>query len=792
MNSIKLFYLSIFLMMGANAFGDAALFCESERMEQATADQLFQEIDPEQVNSTVCEDGNTLLHVAVMASNDPEVIQELLDMGANAQARNEMGETPIELVSREQQPEIFDILSAQAEDEDVVVQEQTGDVTEEIVVIGHGHPLSAEGLATPVDSLEDAELEAKVAGSIGETIGGEPGVHNSSFGAAVGRPVIHGLSGARVRIMEDRIDTMDVSVTSGDHAVTIDPFIADRIEIYKGSGTLLYGSGAIGGVVDTHTGRIPHDVPESITGKIDLRGTDNGNGKNISFRLDGGPGPWAWHIDGFSRKASDYKIPGFAESALLRSMEEEHHDEDEGEDHDEEEEVFGVMEGSGYDVNGGAVGGSYIGDRGFIGVAVSGMDAEYGIPGHGDAHGHGEEEGGHEEEGEEGNAFIDMRQKRVDVEAGFKDPLRGFKNFNFRLGINNYEHAEVEPWGEVGTAFDNQAWEARAELTHNRVAGWRGAVGVQLSDRSFVVAGEEAITPPVDTQAVGLFWVGERAFKYFDLEAGVRTESVEHDPEEGDSTDFSGLSASLGAIVDITDTWTASTQADYSTRAPVGEELYANGAHLATLSYEVGDSELQEEKALNLSATLKGKGERWTLAGTLYRTDFDDFIFQQATGEEIHELHVRQFVQEDAVFTGLDLEGSFVVADWGSKKLKVKGLFDTVSAEVDVQGNKNLSHIPSDRAGVGLEFASDNLTTSLDFVRVFKQEDVGEFELETEAYNDLRAYLGWEFERSGVVTNLFLRGKNLTNEEQRAHTSIVKDLVPAPGRTFEGGVRIKF
>ena len=211
---------------------------------------------------------------------------------------------------------------------------------EEILVIGH--PLSAEGLVQAHAVLTGEQLERRAINNIGETVAGETGIHNGSFGVAVGRPVIHGLAGPRVRMLEDRIDTLDVSVTSGDHAVTVDPLVADRVEILKGSATLLYGSGAIGGVVDTHTGRILHQVPDRVTGKLHGLAGDNGDARNGSFRLDGGVGNFAWHVDGFARERDDYDIPGYAESSRLRAMEahddhdeDEHHDEDE--DHDEDE-----------------------------------------------------------------------------------------------------------------------------------------------------------------------------------------------------------------------------------------------------------------------------------------------------------------------------------------------------------------------------------------------------------------------------------------------------------------------
>ena len=690
--------------------------------------------------------------------------------------------------------------------------EEEPEAIEEIIVLGH--PLSGEGLAQASDVLSGEELDRKAAESIGATVGNEAGIHNSSFGVAVGRPVIHGLDGARVRIMEDRIDTLDVSVTSGDHAVTVDPFIAHQVEILKGSSTLLYGSGAIGGIVDVHTGRIPHNTYNGVSGRLDLRSSDNGDGRNGSFRLNGGVGTLNWHLDGFSRRAGDYEIPSFAASARERAVEEEHHEDEE--DHDEEEhheeereeeEFFGVLPGSGFDVRGGSAGFSIVGDGGFVvGVAVSKIGAEYGIPGHGHGHdddheeehhgeGEGEEEHHEDEEeehGEEGTPVADLDQTRVDFEAAMANPLPGFSSLNVRFGVNNYAHNEVEPSGEIGSAFENDAWEARAELSHEAVAGWEGTAGVQMGDRRFSVVGEEAFTPPVDTGTFGVFWVGERTLPGFQLEAGVRVDTVDHDPSEGDSKSFSGVSASLGAVIPLDDDWTGTLLADYSTRAPVGEELYSNGPHFATRSFEIGDADLGEERALNLAGSLRRQGQGWSVLGTVYRTAFSDFIFQAPTGDYMEGLAVRRFNQADATFTGLDLEASVEVADWGVGTLELTGLFDTVSAKVDVPGNDNLPRIPPARAGVGMALTNGPLSAYIDYMRVFSQEDAAELEFETDGYSDLRAHIAWDVEVGDMSVSLYLQGRNLTDDEQRKHTSVVKDLVPEPGRTIEAGVRMRF
>ena len=690
-------------------------------------------------------------------------------------------------------------------------KEQPSEI-EEVIVLAH--PLARDGLAQPSDVLDADELERKAVDNIGATVGNEPGIHNSSYGVGAGRPVIHGLGGARVRVMEEQIDTLDVSVSSGDHAVTVDPLIAERVEVLKGSATLLYGSGAIGGVVDVHTGRIPHEMPERVHGAIDLRGSDNGDGRNGSFHLDGGVGNVAWHVDAFARESDDYDIPGFAESAALHAQEEqeEHHGEEGHDDHEEgdhdeeeehEEEVSGHLPGSGLEVRGGSAGFSVVGERGFVGLAVSVLDSEYGIPGHSHAHGHHDEEEHHEEEehhddhedeelhADEGTPVVVLDQTRIDLEASLADPMRGFESFNLRLGINDYEHLENEA-GEVGTAFANSAWEARAELTHSPVGTWRGALGVQLGNREFSVVGEEAFTPPVDTSSFGLFWVGERPLGELGLEAGLRYDRVEHTPAHGQSRDFSGASASLGLIVPLGEAWRATLLADYSSRAPVGEELFSDSPHPGTGVFEIGNPELDREQARNLAATLNGHGDRWSVQGTFYYTHFPDFIYQAATGEEREGFNVRRYSQADATFAGFEVEGRVTVAEWAAGTLDLAAFFDTVSPEIDVSGNDNLPLIPPDRVGVSLEFTSDRLRANVDYVRASKQDDVAEFELPSEGYDDLRARIAWRFRPGNTTVDVFLAGRNLTDDEQRLHTSVVKDLAPQPGRTIEAGLRMRF
>ena len=387
--------------------------------------------------------------------------------------------------------------------------------------------------------------------------------------------------------------------------------------------------------------------------------------------------------------------------------------------------------------------------------------------------------------------MVDLEQTRIDIEASLADPLGDFENLNLRLALNDYQHVENEA-GEAGTAFANDAWEARAELTHRPLGGWRGALGVQLGDREFSVVGEEAFTPPVDTSSFGLFWVGERPLGELALEAGLRFDRVTHDPAHGRSVEFSGGSASLGLILPLGEGWEGTLLADYSSRAPVGEELFSGSPHPGTGVFEIGNPDLDREHARNLAATLTGGSDGWSLRGTFYYTYFADFIYQAATGEEHDGFDVRRYAQADATFPGFEVEGRVTVAEWGGRRLELGAFFDSVSPEIDVPGNDNLPLIPPNRTGLSLEFTSRRLRANVDYVRAHEQDDVAEFELPSDSYDDLRVRIAWRLRPVEMTVDLFLAGRNLTDDEQRLHTSVVKDQAPQPGRTVEAGLRMRF
>ena len=553
---------------------------------------------------------------------------------------------------------------------------------EEIEVLAH--PLAENGTAQTITVLSAEELARKVRSSLGETLSGEAGIQSASFGTAVGRPIIHGLAGARVKTTADRIDTLDVSVTSGDHAVGIETFIADQVTVLRGSSTLLYGGGAIGGVVDVSTSRIHDQLIEDVSGRVQLRTADNANASNGAFIVDIPLGERVLlHVDGFLSDADDYDIPGFAESAFQIAAEEaEEALEGEGEGEEgEEEEAFGILEGSRSERSGGAVGLSFIGDNGFVGVSVSSLNAEYGLVG--GHHEEEEEEEGAEEEGEE-PGLIDLSQTRFDIEAQLNTPFAGVESINFRLGVNDYEHDEFESNGEVGTRFSNEAWEGRLELRHEPLLGFDGAIGLQLGDREFSALGEEAFVPPVDTETVGLFWVGQQAFGNGELEAGLRFEQVDHSPSiDLPDLSFNSFSASLGLHGSINEAVTLSALVDLSDRAPTAEELYSNGPHLATNAFEIGDPNLNEEQVAALTLSARYATDRLEFDTSVYAMQFDDYIYEIGTGEELDELPVFRWQQDDATFVGANVKGAFKLVSFGEGNLALNFLFDVVRGELD-------------------------------------------------------------------------------------------------------------
>lgn len=607
----------------------------------------------------------------------------------------------------------------------------------------------ADRIVRPVGILAGAELDDVRAATLGQTVAGMPGVQTTSFGQGVGRPVIRGLDGARVAVLGDGLGSGDASTVSQDHAVTIEPFLADRIEILKGPSTLLYGSGAIGGVVNVVDGRIPERMPENgISGRVQLGHDSVSDGDSQVFRVDAGSGGFALHADGMSRRNGDYNTPD------------------------------GRLPNSYVETRAGALGTSWIGERGFVGVSVSRFLDNYGNPA----------EPGDPLEGEPA-VHVQMAQTRHELKAALDAPFAGIDKVEFSFGHTDYRHVEFEG-DEVGTTFTNRSNEGRLLFTRE-AAGWLGAFGVQAFNRNFSAIGEESFVPPSRSRGLGVFATGRRDIGAFGIELGARTDRQESTPIDGDTRDFRPYSLSAGLSWHMSDNWHATINLDRAQRAPAEEELFSHGPHVASATFEIGDPMLGKETANQLELGLHWHAERVDAKVAAYANRYDDFIYLADTGLVEDDLPVRRWSQADARFRGMEAEATFHLAGNASGHYDLRVWGDKVRATLD--GGGNLPRMPSTRAGTELSWRNDDWRAGFGATHYFRQDRTAPFESETPSFTLVGARVAWSFletDRGGWEA--YLDGSNLTDRTTRLSTSLIKEQAPLPGRSVSIGIRGMF
>ncbi len=679
---------------------------------------------------------------------------------------------------------------------------QIQDIDEEIIITGarilEG---SVDDAITGISVLSGDRLDDRLASTIGETLKSEPGVSSTFFGAGASRPIIRGQGGDRVRVLTNGIGSIDASSASPDHAVAAEPAQAEQIEVLRGASILRFGSSGAGGIVNVIDRRIPQETPDGVEASVRMSASSVDTGFELAGAVDHEIAPkLVLHLDGTWRNASDFRIPGFAESELFREAEEEeeHHDGDDEEGHEDEAghendgeaEQFGRLDNSFVESNSITGGLSYIGNRGFIGVAIQRFESLYGVPGehHDEEEGNEEEELGHgeAEEGEE-SISIDLKQTRFDLNAALE--MDGFfERVQWVGGYADYEHTELEG-AEIGTVFTNEGWETRLEAIQAEKNGWQGAYGIQLRSRDFSAIGEEAFVPPAQTRQIGLYTFQEKQIEDLHIEGAIRYENTEQTNTEADFTrDFNLFSVSGGADYHLTESVRAGATVFRTERAPTSEELFSNGPHLATEAFEIGDTALNKEIATGAEMALRYRGKNSYLTTNFFYTDYNDYIFEVPTGEEQDELDVFQFVGEDAEFYGFEVQGAYEIGDIGSAFVSVDGLVEYVRAKT---ASSNLPRIPplSFLVGGDIEFTNINLRGELEYADA--QDNISLNELPTEEHLLTNAFLTWKFPGDQNV-KFKLSALNIFDEEARQHTSFLKDLVPLPGRNFRFSVSANF
>ncbi|GAB5560916.1 MAG: TonB-dependent receptor [Synoicihabitans sp.] len=704
---------------------------------------------------------------------------------------------------------------------------------EKFEVTTHPYARSQNEIAQPTTVLGGHALEVRPALNLGELVAQEPGVSSSYFGPGSARPVIRGLAGPRIAVLQNGSDMIDASTISPDHAVSIDPLLIERVEITRGPAALLQGGSAIGGAVNVVTHRIhATKPPPGVHGRIEGRVGDSDNERSGGIVLEGGWENVAWHLDAFSRETDNIEIPGFAESLRLRRLEEleehdEHHDEEEHEDedhhdeeheeeddhdHEDEEEAFGMLPNSWVESSGGAAGLSWIGENGYIGASFSFFDTRYGIPpgAHSHEHGHDEhdeheheeeeheEEDHHEEEGEEHHdeeeefVSIDLEQRRFEIEGEWREPFAGVQALRWHWSWADYEHTEFEG-DEVGTVFSNEGHDLRIDALHQPWGDWQGAFGFAWSYSDFDAVGAEAFVPPTDTETVSalLFEELERGPTIWQLSARLDAQSIDVQDGTGRKADGTGWATSLGIVHELDEHWNVTTSLSLTERLPIAQELFADGPHIGTNAYEVGDAGLDNERSLGFDIGLHHQTEWLSTSVTAFANDFDGYIYENPTGAEEDGLIVYEFTQRDARFYGAEFEGMLHVLQSDHGHLDLTFGMDFVHAK-NRSESIHLPRIAPWRWRTGFTWHRGPWRAGSEVVFAEGADRLAPGELRTDAYELVSAYAGYRFIAGATTWDLLLRGSNLTDSEARLHTSFLKDIAPLPGRNITASVRMSF
>lgn len=637
---------------------------------------------------------------------------------------------------------------------------------------------------------------------IGDTLVRLPGVSATSFSPGASRPVLRGFQGERVRVLTDGIGSIDVSNTSADHAVTIEPLTAERVEVLRGPAALLFGGQALGGVVNVIDRRIPRALPAGgshvdLIGGLGSAADEVSIGGAVNLALGSG---FVAHVDGSFRRTGDLEVAGFVLSPAFRAelLEEAAEELAEGETEKAEEltELAGqrdVLPNSGTEQRTFAGGLAYIAGPLSLGVSLARFESDYGIqkrPGMEHDHGHGGDHGGdHEEEKEE--VSIGLGQTRWDLRGEYALGGDFLEQIRLRVGGADYTHSEIKD-GEAETTFDNQGVEGRLELVQADRNGWRGASGLQLMNREFDAVGEEAFLRRNSTWNYGIFTLQEWSLGNLGLEAAARYERSEVESQFFNlSRDFDALSGAVGINYAVLPGGKIGFNLSRTTRAPSAEELFSNGPHLATSAFEIGNPDLVTEKSLGGELFFRWERSGLSVNAAAFLNRFDDFIYEDDTGLEEDDLPVFRYLQRDADFRGFEIDVSGRLGRVGGLAIVADGVIDYVRATLR-NGGGNVPRIPPLRLLGGLEAQSNRLDARAEVEWVDDQTRIATYEKATDGHTLVNASLAWHPLGKRQETSIILSANNIFDVEARRHASFTKDWVPLAGRDIRLSARFAF
>ncbi len=639
------------------------------------------------------------------------------------------------------------------------------------------NPLDSDQLASPTTVLTGDELTLQQKSSLGETLNNQPGVSSSYFGPSASRPIIRGLDGDRIRLLRNGVGALDASSLSYDHAVPLDPVNVDRVEIVRGPAALLYGGNAIGGVVNTFDNRIPSEAVEGIQGAGELRYGGAATTRSTAGRLEAGDGTFALHLDANSRQFNDLKIPSYARTDEQRTRDP---------DGPDRKHRLGNSDGR---QDGGAVGGSYTWGDGYAGLSYSNYDSNYGSPA-------------------EQDVRIRMKQDHYAFASEIRNLTGVFSGVKLDAGYTEYKHVEMEG-GEVGTTFKNKGYEARVEARHRPLGPLNGVLGAQVSRSEFSALGDEAFVPQTDTDAGALFILEElQATDRLKLSLGGRLDHTTVDPDGSGKERFSSAnrpssftagSLSSAALYRLTPVWSLAATLGYTERAPTFYELYANGAHVATGTFEVGDGTLSKEKAISSDLALRfDNGTHKGSLGVFY-SHFSTYIGLLGTGRTVTDdgepdpdgIPEYTYSGVRARFAGIEAQDHWKLGEtrYGRFALELSGDYTRAN---NLDTGEALPRIAPLRLNSGLLWERDDWQARVDIELAASQRRVPDNETSTDGYTTLGASAGYRFKMGGSQWLAFVNAQNLTDQTVRYSSSILRDIAPAQGRSIEVGLRTTF
>ncbi len=686
------------------------------------------------------------------------------------------------------------------------------------VVVSGGEIESSEtDKAQSVTILSEDNLKLHTEPTLGDTLARQPGVGGSDFTGGASRPVIRGQADNRVRVLNNGTEVFDVSNLSPDHAPSVSTLLSQSIEVVRGPATILYGSGAIGGVVNITDNLIPVEQPaERLSGEVDDRFNSNDLERAGAMALTLSPFQhFVIHAEGSLLYADDRHVPGFALDERIRSQltKEQRHNDGFGGD------PFGFVPNTFIKTKDFGIGVSYVWNKGYIGASYTRFLSEYGVP-------------DDPEVDEPGvpppRVHLNVRKDQYNVRSSIVDPLPWLSVANLKFVYTDYKHDELDN-NKLGATFKTNGVDSRIELVHKPIGLFEGSIGSQIFYKDLSVLGEEAFLQPTQTSTVAGFVFEEVKLNPVRVQFGARLEydNVSIDSSNPELTsltspsqkdqEFLPISAAAGAIYDFARDWQLALNLTYSQRAPTAEELFARGPHDATFQFIIGDPNLDVEINRSVDLSLRRTAGRLTGFVSGFYTSYDGFIDFTATGQIEDNLPVYIYTPKKATFYGGEGRVDFHLlpleitrASEPSDSKSVKNLI--TGGEETPQKNPNdlylrlqadyvhaedgsgepLPRITPFRYGISLNYESKHWLASIEGWRVDAQNRVAEFETPTAGYTFLNASVGYKFQWGRTYNYLYLRGTNLLNAEARDHLSFLKEVLPLPGRGVVVGLRTTF